>query len=161
MLDRFGVSRDEILNLLARQNPNYARMMQFWLDDYLPTFHQKVDKLLAADDLHPSWRIWRDWSFYRYRRIERVFRSCNFDYVQFPAVYWAEVRRDLPLLLSQVRREHRPTATTILYQSLQSEEEFAVPSILLEISSKAIRAAEMILSLFQRQAGDRIGLGET
>ncbi len=160
LLNHFGVSRDKILNLVACQNPNYARMMRFWLDDYLPTFRQKVDELLIADDLHPSWRIWRDWSFYRYHRIERVFRRCNFDYVQFPAVYWAEVRRDLPLLLSQVCREHCPAPITTSHQSLQSEEEFAVPSILLEISDKAVRVVEMVLSLFQWQTGDRIGLSE-
>lgn len=160
LLERFGVSRNEILQLTACQNPNYSTMMQFWLDDYLPVFHQKMDDLLAARDLHPSWRIWRDWSFYRYRRIERVFRSCHFDYVQFPQIYWAEVRKDLPLLLSQVRQDHRHPLGIPPCQSLQIQEELTVPSLILELGEKAVRAMELVREIFQPQPGNRIRSSE-
>lgn len=163
LLNGFGVSREEILQLTACQNPNYANMMQFWLDEYLPTFHYKVDNLLAARDLHPSWRIWRDWSFYRYRRIERVFRSCHFDYVKFPQIYWAEVRKDLPLLLSQVHREYLYTGGMPVHQNVQNvqiQEEIAVPSLLLTLGDRTAKAMEFILEVVQHPNGDRIRSNE-
>jgi phytoene synthase len=95
LLQQFGVHREEILQSLAYYNPGYHRMMEFLLDGYLPQLHQKTNALLTASDLHPSWQILRDWSFHRYRRIERTFRKCDFNYNQFPQVYWAKVKQEL------------------------------------------------------------------
>ncbi len=51
LLDEFGISRDEILQLQACQNPNYTKMMRFWLDSYLPRLRQKTYELMVAEDL--------------------------------------------------------------------------------------------------------------
>ncbi|MER3433321.1 MAG: phytoene/squalene synthetase [Leptolyngbya sp. ERB_1_1] len=99
LLDRFGVTRSEILELRAYENPGYRSMMEFWIYDYLPKLHRRAYPFILSPDLHPSWQILRDWSLHRYRRIERVLRHCNYDYVRFPEVYWREVQRDLVLLL--------------------------------------------------------------
>ncbi|MBE9011515.1 squalene/phytoene synthase family protein [Pseudanabaenaceae cyanobacterium LEGE 13415] len=99
LLDRFGVTRTEILELRAYDNPDYRSMMEFWIYEYLPKLHRRTYPFILSPDLHPSWQILRDWSLNRYRRIERVMRHCDFDYVRFPHVYWREVQRDLVLLL--------------------------------------------------------------
>jgi 15-cis-phytoene synthase len=116
LLSGFGVSRDEILQQQAMKNPGYHRMMQFWLEEYLPKLRYKAEQLVMAEDLHPSWQILCHWSRYRYERIDRVFRSCQFDYTRFSQVYWRQVRADLPMMLNQVR--HRPTQPFPLKSSL-------------------------------------------
>jgi len=107
LLDEFGVSRAEILQQQAMKNPGYHKMMQFWLEEYLPKLRRKARQLLTAENLHPSWQVLCHWSIYRYRRIERVFRNCQFDYTQFSQVYWQQVRADLPMMLNHVC--HHPT----------------------------------------------------
>lgn len=99
LLDRFGVTRAEILELSAYENPGYRSMMEFWIYEYLPTLYRRSYPFILSPDLHPSWQILRDWSLNRYRRIERVMRHCDYDYVRFPQVYWRQVQRDLVLLL--------------------------------------------------------------
>ncbi len=99
LLDRFGVSRAEILELRACENLGYRPMMEFWIHDYLPQLYRKSCPLILAPDLHPSWQMLRDWSLNRYQRIERVFRRCDYNYVLFPELYWHEVKRDLVLML--------------------------------------------------------------
>jgi len=107
LLEQFGVSREEILQKTAPQNPNYCQMMQFWLGEYLPKLRRKVRQLITVEDLHPSWQILCDWSIYRYRRIEQVFRECQFDYTQFPELYWRRVRAELPFMLTQIQRQQQ------------------------------------------------------
>ncbi|MBW4418887.1 MAG: squalene/phytoene synthase family protein [Myxacorys californica WJT36-NPBG1] len=99
VLDRFGVSRTEILELRAYNNPGYRSMMQFWIYDYLPQLYRKAYPFILSPDLHPSWQMLRDWSLNRYKRIERILRRCDYDYTRFPQVYWQEVQRDLVLIL--------------------------------------------------------------
>ncbi|MGQ9871784.1 hypothetical protein [Leptodesmis sp.] len=100
-------------------------MMTFWLKDYLPQLRHQAYQLLNANSLHPSWRILRDWSVYRYRRIELTFRHCQFDYVQFPEVYWQQVQADLPMLLAQVRSQnavsHHPVGFSSSISTLYSQ----------------------------------------
>lgn len=105
LLEQFGVSRAEILQKSAPQNPGYSRMMQFWLGEYLPKLRRRARQLITAEDLHPSWQILCRWSTARYCRIEQVFRECQFDYTQFPEHYWQRVRDELPLMLAQI---HKP-----------------------------------------------------
>jgi phytoene synthase len=104
LLDGFGISRDEILQRQAMKNPGYQKMMRFWLEEYLPKLRSQARQLVTAEDLHPSWQILCHWSIYRYRRIERVFRDCQFDYTRFSQVYWQQVRADLPMMLNHVRQ---------------------------------------------------------
>ena len=99
LLDRFGITHAEILELRAHENPGYCSMMKFWIYDYLPTLYRRAYPFILSPDLHPSWQILRDWSLNRYQRTERILRHCNYDYVRFPRVYWQEVQRDLVLLL--------------------------------------------------------------
>jgi 15-cis-phytoene synthase len=95
ILDRFGVTRAEILTLTACQNPGYRPMMEFWVEDYLSRLYHKACRFIMTADLHPSWQILRAWSLNRYRRIERILRQCEYDYVRFPQLYWQTVRQDL------------------------------------------------------------------
>ena len=123
LLDQFGVSRDEIVQQQAIKNPGYYKMMQFWLEEYLPKLHRKARQLLTAENLHPSWQILCHWSNYRYQRIERVFRDCQFDYTQFSQVYWQQVRTELPLMLHHVRHQSESlkfSSSGIAAQSTQS-----------------------------------------
>ncbi len=105
VLHHFDLSPADFSRDRALQTPNYYKMMQFWLDIYLPRLRRRVRPLLAAKDLHPSWQILCDWSLHRYRRIEQVFRECNFDYTQFPHLYWKRVRSELPLMLATVHHQ--------------------------------------------------------
>lgn len=104
LLNHFGVSKNELLDRRARLNPNYQTMMAFWLDEYLPRLRRKVRPLITAQDLHSSWQILCFWSIHRYRRIERVFRRCQFDYAKFPKIYWEQVQADMPWLLNQIKQ---------------------------------------------------------
>lgn len=99
VLDRFGVSRAEIIELRAIENPCYRPMMQFWVHEYLPRLRRKAYPFILAPNLHPSWQVLRDWSLHRYKRIERIFQRCDYDYLRFPKLYWREVQRDLVLML--------------------------------------------------------------
>ena len=95
LLDRFDVSRQEILEMTCFSNPGYFKLMEFWIEDYLPNMRRKTARLTLATDLHPSWQLLRHWCIHRYGRVERVLKSCGFNFVEFPAQYWQEVRRDL------------------------------------------------------------------
>lgn len=102
LLNEFGVRREDILHAEAIHQRAYHAMMQFWLENYLPKLRQRAMLFVTAENLHPSWKILRNWSLHRYDRIERVFRECNFDYTQFSSQYWSEVRRELPTLLNNL-----------------------------------------------------------
>ncbi|MCS6812898.1 MAG: squalene/phytoene synthase family protein [Cyanobacteria bacterium] len=95
LLQQYGLTRQNILTADCCHTLGYQRFMQFWLDEYLPCLRQQVRELVVAHDLPPSWKLLRDWSLQRYDRIERVFRQCEYDYVEFPKIYWAEVRHYL------------------------------------------------------------------
>lgn len=103
LLDRFGVTRSELIQQIAPSNPNYGKMMQFWLNDFLPKLRYKVWQLRTADDLPLCWQVLSEWSLQRYRRIEQVFRDCQFDYRRFPDIYWQRVRDELPAMLKRVQ----------------------------------------------------------
>ncbi len=95
VLQRFEVSREDILQMRCFENPGYYKMIRFWLDDYLPQLRQRSNEFLTSPDLHPSWQLLKEWSLYRYQRIEQVFRQCQFNYAIFPQYYWAAVKQDL------------------------------------------------------------------
>ena len=95
LLTRFGVSRTEILQMNCFGNPGYYQMIHFWLDDYLPQLRQRSNRFLSSQDLHPSFELLKEWSLYRYQRIERIFRQCQFNYARFPQYYWTAVKQDL------------------------------------------------------------------
>jgi 15-cis-phytoene synthase len=143
VLAQFSVTREEIIQQTALQNPGYAKMMEFLLDSYLTGLRQKAYPLIMADDLHPSWIILRDWSVHRYHRIERVFRDCNFDYTQFPKLYWSEVEQDLPLLIHQLRQQ--PVASSPA-KRLLGQNTTAMPPLLRAIGRQAVKVAGMILN---------------
>ncbi|MBW4471435.1 MAG: squalene/phytoene synthase family protein [Stenomitos rutilans HA7619-LM2] len=144
VLNQFGVTREEIIQQTACQNPGYSKMMQFLLDSYLAELRQKAYPLITADDLHPSWAILRDWSVHRYQRIERVFRECNFDYTQFPQQYWSEVQQDLPLLIAQVRQQYgtarKPTNRFLKRNTTR------MPVLLRTIGRKVVKVAGTVLN---------------
>lgn len=100
ILDRFDLQPSDILDMSCFDKPGYTALMEFWLDDYLPTLQRQSARLLIAEDLHPSWQRLRDWSVHRYSRIERVLRLCHFNYVEFERHYWRDVKRDLRLYLN-------------------------------------------------------------
>jgi phytoene synthase len=137
LLNRFGVSREEILQMQCFANPGYRQMMEFWLDDYLPKLRRKTYGLVLAQDLHPSWQILRDWSLRRYSRIERVFRRCDFNYALFPQHYWAEVRQEL----------HRSQVEHLSYKvdSLGQIHEIVKASTFLTLSPATVRAVKNLI----------------
>jgi 15-cis-phytoene synthase len=118
LLNCYGVKRSDLLAQQGHHTPNYFAMMQFWLDDYLPKLWEKGHALLGANDLHPSWQLMRSWSVHRYRRIERTFRSCQFDYTQFPEQYWHQVWQELPALLTQMRESQYQQQSTSVPTSI-------------------------------------------
>ncbi|MBE9040793.1 squalene/phytoene synthase family protein [Oscillatoriales cyanobacterium LEGE 11467] len=95
ILARFGVTREEILQLRCSGNRGYYQLIEFWLDEYLPRLREAANGFIEAEGLHPSWQILRDWSLARYRRIEDIFRCCEFNYACFPQYYWTAVADDL------------------------------------------------------------------
>lgn len=142
VLSRFGVTREEILQQTACQNPGYPEMMQFLLDSYLTALQQKAYPLIMAEDLHPSWALLRDWSMHRYRRIERVFRECDFDYTQFPKRYWSEVQQDLPALIAQVRQQQM---TCQPVKGSLNQVPITIPPLLRSIERKVATVASTVL----------------
>ncbi|MBD2037513.1 squalene/phytoene synthase family protein [Leptolyngbya sp. FACHB-321] len=144
-LAQFGVTREEIIQQTACQNPGYAKMMQFLLDHYLKRLQQKAYPLLIAEDLHSSWAILRDWSVHRYHRIERIFRDCNFDYTQFPQRYWSEVQQDLPVLIVQLRQQQQQYAHSPV-KRCPHRSVLTVLSSLETIGRNVIKVASMVLS---------------
>jgi 15-cis-phytoene synthase len=95
LLDRFGLTCQDIVEANCFDRAGYYQLVEFWLDDFLPRLRQPAEELVRSPHLHPSWRLLCDWSIARYRRIDLVFRYCQFNYVQFPAIYWAAVKQDL------------------------------------------------------------------
>ncbi len=95
LLQRFGLTRRDIVESNCFDRAGYYQLIEFWLDEFLPRLRQPAEDLVRSSDLHPSWRLLCDWSIARYRRIDLVFRYCQFNYVQFPAVYWSVVKQDL------------------------------------------------------------------
>jgi 15-cis-phytoene synthase len=95
VLDRFGVTRQAMLDCSAVTNPGYRPMMQFWVEDYRSQLYQRAGRFIRMPDLHPAWAILRAWSLNRYQRIERVLRQCDYDYGQFPQDYWPVVQQEL------------------------------------------------------------------
>lgn len=142
-LTKFGVTRDEIIQQTACQNPGYAKMMQFLLDRYLTGLRQKAYPLIMAEDLPLSWTILRDWSVHRYHRIERVFRDCNFDYTQFPQRYWSEVQQDLPILIVQLRQQQQGDRSPV--KRFLNRDVSTMPLLLRAIGRKVAKVAGTVL----------------
>lgn len=95
VLESVGLQRSQLVGFTAIGTRNYEQLMEFWLDEYLPTLIDKARPFLDADDLHPSWQLLRYWSLHRYSRIEQIFYESHLDYRQFPQRYWSAVRQDL------------------------------------------------------------------
>jgi phytoene synthase len=104
ILDRFGVSRHEMLSGSCIARPEYKAMMRFWFDEHLPLLRARAFGFVEITDLHPSLAIMKTWSMHRHDRIERVMRALDFDFRRFPGRYWAEVRRDLAAHRAAARR---------------------------------------------------------
>lgn len=95
LLERFGVTRQEILTLTCFDNPGYTRLMEFWVETYLPRLRQRNLSLMQAKDLHPAWQCLTAWFVHRYIRIERIIRACQYNFVDFAKQYWSAVEQDL------------------------------------------------------------------
>jgi phytoene synthase len=95
LLNRFGLAGRDIVEASCFDRAGYYQLVEFWLDEFLPQLWKPAEALVRSPHLHPSWQLLCDWSIARYRRIDRVFRYCQFNYVQFPTVYWAAVKQDL------------------------------------------------------------------
>ena len=48
LLDEFGLQRSQFLDGTAIATPHYRRLMDFWLDEYLPTLIQKAEPFFAG-----------------------------------------------------------------------------------------------------------------
>ncbi len=160
ILEAFGVHREEILQLQAGQNPNFRDMMRFWLNHFLPILQQKTTSLVAATDLHPSWKMWRDWSFHRYQRIERIFHECNFDYTLFPQIYWTEVQQELPTLLIRLKMVQKGRSAVDLNCHYLNTNHALIPEILARLSSRATRGMKLLQDWLYYSEADSAGRGE-
>lgn len=156
LLERFGVSRAEILEMRCFNNPGYYRLMEFWLDEYLPTLRRQTYSLVLAQNLHPSWQILRDWSLHRYSRIERVFRDCHFNYAVFPQAYWAEVKQDLGWQLQRVSAQQMSAAiapagqsTPMLNSRFSQSYQVSKLANFLGLNPTAVRTAQALLKSLQ------------
>jgi phytoene synthase len=95
VLERHGLTRDDVLTGRCIGMVGWDGLMRFWLDEYLPTLRERATPFIEAAGLHPSLEALREWSMHRWRRVESVFRSVGYDYKAFQVLYWAEVRREL------------------------------------------------------------------
>jgi phytoene synthase len=95
VLERHGLTRDDVLTGRCIGTAGWERMMRFWLDDYLPTLRNAAQPFIEATGLHPSLEAMREWCLHRYRRTESVFREVGHDYRAFSVLYWSRVRLEL------------------------------------------------------------------
>ncbi|NEQ47374.1 MAG: squalene/phytoene synthase family protein [Leptolyngbya sp. SIOISBB] len=95
ILTEFGLTRQAILDFSCLHHPGYQPLMRFWVEDYLPRLRHHHLALTQTEDLQPAWQQLTTWFSHRYRRIERVMRECEYDFVVFAQQYWPAVERDL------------------------------------------------------------------
>jgi phytoene synthase len=88
VLARFGVEVASLLDGSAVGTSGYASVMRYWLDEHAVLVRGRAAPFIAMGGLHPSLAAMRRAFLSRYARIERVFRSCSFDYLAFPGEYW-------------------------------------------------------------------------
>jgi len=103
LLERFGVTRAEVISGRCIGSPGYQALMRFWVNEHLPLLRGGAARFIQASGLHPSLEIMRSWSLRRHERIVRVLCAVDFDFRRFPSRYWAEVRRDLLAWRAAVR----------------------------------------------------------
>jgi phytoene synthase len=142
VLKEFGLTPRDILRGDVCDRPAYRAMMQFWLQRYLPILRQRAQKLLVAQDLHPSWRILREWSLHRYRRIEWVFQTCNYDYVKFAEFYWPEVQKELLVLIAWVRQVQTGPESVGQFSQSPPQEAFTMLSMVSTLTSRLYSGAK-------------------
>jgi len=94
-LEQFGLTQEAILNQTCWQDPAYFRLMNFWVNEYLPDLRQRNLGLILETDLHPTWRCLTAWFVHRYMRVEQVLRRCNYDVAAFETQYWQVVKQEL------------------------------------------------------------------
>ncbi|MGD1860855.1 MAG: squalene/phytoene synthase family protein [Leptolyngbyaceae cyanobacterium] len=95
VLAQFGLTRQTILDFSCLNHAGYQSLMEFWVEDYLPTLRQHKLGLFQAKDLQPAWQQLVDWFNHRYRRIETVMRDCHYDFTAFAQTYWRLVEQEL------------------------------------------------------------------
>lgn len=104
LLDRFGVQREEILDMSCFANPGYQQLMTFWVDVYLPKLRQQNLELALQPDLHPAWQCLTSWFLHRYDRLEYVMQTCRYDFVAFAKHYWQLVEQELQQQTAEVEQ---------------------------------------------------------
>jgi phytoene synthase len=92
VLARAGLRREDVLGNGWRSDLRWARLMRFWLDEYLPELERGAAAFVACEDLHPSVARLRSECRARYLRILNRFRAVRFDFRSFAEEYWREVR---------------------------------------------------------------------
>ena len=89
LLDEHRIFRGEILRGSAIGVTGWYTMLRWWLDVYAPRVRERARPFLGGTGLHPSWERFRAECLRRHKRIELVFRACEFDYLEFERRYWA------------------------------------------------------------------------
>ena len=107
VLSRFGLTQQHILDLSCLDHSGYQPLMRFWVETYLPKLRQRNLSLIFANDLHPAWQNLTTWFVHRYLRIERVLRSCQYDFVAFAGQYWSTVQQDLNQQFARIRESQQ------------------------------------------------------
>lgn len=97
MLDRFGVRPDDLMTGSAVSTKGYRAMIESILNERIPRLRIRAASFLQCQDLHPSLVLMRAAFRKRQMRIERVLRSCHYDWRSFATQYWSAVRAELAL----------------------------------------------------------------
>ncbi|MGK3981356.1 squalene/phytoene synthase family protein [Sorangium sp. So ce118] len=95
VLERHGLTREDVLTGRCIGTVGWEAMMRFWLDEYLPTLRERATPFIESQGLHPSLEALRGWCLHRWRRVECVFREVGYDYRAFDVLYWRRVREEL------------------------------------------------------------------
>lgn len=94
VLARFGLEPEHLANPGCRTTPEYAALMRFWLNEYLPTLVLEAAEFRNMKGLPKALRLLRTSCLRRHARVERVFRQSSFDFVKADVAYWSEVARE-------------------------------------------------------------------
>jgi hypothetical protein len=95
LLDEFEININELNHMVSKPDVRFIRMIDYFLSSFATKMWIKVSPLLSSKSLAHSWRLLLDNALRRYKRIEYVFKLCNYNATEFSARYWNHVRAEM------------------------------------------------------------------
>ncbi len=95
VLERHGLSRDDVITGRAPDKDGWRNLMTDWIHISRVELRRRALRLLTAEALQPPLVAMLAWTEHRHQRIIEAFLCVRRDYRRFPERYWAEVRREL------------------------------------------------------------------